>query len=57
MAVVPEPNTTDEQQPAFKKHHGFFSVLIDALIHDITPSGLRGEIDHYLATPCLPEEE
>ena len=37
MAPVPESNNTDEQQPAPKKHHGFFSALIDAPVHDITP--------------------
>ena len=37
MAPVPESNTTDEQQPAPKKRHGFFSALINAPVHDVIP--------------------
>ena len=57
MAPVPESNTTDEQQPAPKKRRGFFSALVDAPVHGITPSGPQGEIGDYLTTPCLPEED
>ena len=57
MAPVPESNTTDEQQPAPKKRCRFFSALIDAPVHVVTPSGMQGEIDDYLTTPCLPKAD
>ena len=57
MAPISESSTADEQQPAPKKCHGFFSALIDAPVHDVTPSGLQGEIDDYLTTQCLPKED
>ena len=49
MAPVPESNTTDELQPAPKKHRGIFSALIDAPVHDVTPVACS------LTTPDSPE--
>ena len=37
MAPVPESDTSDEQQPVSETRRAFFSTLIGAPVHDVTP--------------------
>ena len=56
MAPVPESNTSAEHQVVLKEYRHSFIAQVNASAHDVTPSGLQGEIDDYLTTLCFPKK-